>query len=369
MPRKPSCCHIEEEKPKAPSCHSDGGHQSHGHHKKRFDVLFWGSLLGVTLLFVLGVFFPNEITAYPWLETMAHTAHHMVHAMWWGVVIGAIFVGLLSKVPREFIMSMLGKGGTVSGLLRATGAGVLLDLCSHGILMVATKLYERGASAGQVIAFLLASPWNSFSLTLVLIGLIGLKWTLAFIVLSMIIALVTGWIFDRLVARKVLPANHNEVSLPDDFQFWQEAKTRMKNTRFNLTFFKEMVISGIKDSKMVVRWLLFGILLAAVLRAVLDPSQFEQFFGPTFIGLIMTVFVATVLEVCSEGSTPIAADILTRAKAPGNGFAFLMAGVATDYTEIMILKDTAKSWKLALFLPLITVPQVLLVAWLINIYG
>jgi len=46
-----------------------------------------------------------------------------------------------------------------------------------------------------------------------------------------------------------------------------------------------------------------------------------------------------------------------------------MARVATDYTEIMILKDTAKSWKLALFLPLITVPQVLLVAWLINIYG
>ena len=130
-----------------------------------------------------------------------------------------------------------------------------------------------------------------------------------------------------------------------------------------------MVISGVKDSKMVVRWLLFGILLAAVLGAVLDPSQFEQFFGPTFIGLIITVFVATVLEVCSEGSTPIAADILTRAKAPGNGFAFLRAGVATDYTEIMILKDTAKSWKLALFLPLITVPQVLLVAWPINIYG
>lgn len=79
--------------------------------------------------------------------------------------------------------------------------------------------------------------------------------------------------------------------------------------------------------------------------------------------------MATVLEVFSEGSTPIAADIFTRAKAPGNGFAFLMAGVATDYTEIMILKDTTKSWKLALFLPLITVPQVLLVAWLINIYG
>ena len=62
---------------------------------------------------------------------------------------------------------------------------------------------------------------------------------------------------------------------------------------------------------------------------------------------------ATILEVCSEGSTPVAADILTRAKAPGNSFAFLMTGVSTDYTEIMILKDTTKSWKIALFLPLL----------------
>lgn len=31
---------------------------------------------------------------------------------------------------------------------------------------------------------------------------------------------------------------------------------------------------------------------------------------------------AIIFEVCSEGSTPIAVDLLTRAKAPGNSFAF-----------------------------------------------
>ena len=85
------------------------------------------------------------------------------------------------------------------------------------------------------------------------------------------------------------------------------------------------------------------------------------------MGLGITLLVATILEVCSEGSTPIAADILTRAGAPGNSFAFLMGGVATDYTEIMVLRDTTKSLKMALFLPLVTVPQVLLLGWIINI--
>ena len=78
---------------------------------------------------------------------------------------------------------------------------------------------------------------------------------------------------------------------------------------------------------------MYGILLASVIRIVLDPAQFQNYFGPTFNGLAITI-----IQVCSEGSTPLATDILNRAHTPGNGFGFLMSGVATDYTEIAILK-------------------------------
>ena len=336
------------------SCHPE---------KRRIDVLFWGSLVGVTILFFMAFF---EISGQPWLTTLSASVFHMVHSIWWGVLIGAIFIGLLSKVPREFILSILGEGGSFNGLIRSAGAGVLLDLCSHGILMVAVKLYERGASAGQVIAFLIASPWNSFSLTLVLIGLIGFFWTISFILLSLVIAIITGWVFELLVKRGTLPLNQNKVVLPDGFHFWQNAKQGISASKFDLTFCKEVILDGFVESKMVVRWLLFGVLLASIIRVVLDPAQFENYFGPTVAGLAITIIVATIIEVCSEGSTPLATDILNRANAPVNGFAFLMAGVATDYTEIVILKDTTKSWKIALFLPLVTVPQVIIVAMLLN---
>ena len=93
---------------------------------------------------------------------------------------------------------------------------------------------------------------------------------------------------------------------------------------------------------------------------------FQEYFGPSLLGLGATLVSTTIIEVCSEGSTPLAADLLQRAKAPGNAFTFLMAGVSTDYTEILSLKSTTKSWKIALFLPLVTVPQVLIVGYLIN---
>ena len=130
-----------------------------------------------------------------------------------------------------------------------------------------------------------------------------------------------------------------------------------------------MLFDGLKESRMVMRWILFGVLLASSVRALVPTEYFEAYFGPTFLGLTATILVATILEVCSEGSTPIAADILNRAGSPGNSFAFLMGGVATDYTEIMILRDTTQSLKIALFLPLITLPQVIFLGWLINTFA
>jgi len=55
----------------------------------------------------------------------------------------------------------------------------------------------------------------------------------------------------------------------------------------------------------------------------------------------------------------IAADIFSGVGAPGNSFTPLTARVSKDYTEIMSIRDTAQSWKIALFLLLVTLPQVL----------
>jgi len=50
---------------------------------------------------------------------------------------------------------------------------------------------------------------------------------------------------------------------------------------------------------------------------------------------------------------PITADLVTRTQASGIYFSFLMTGVATEYTEIMPLRETTGSWKIAWCLPLV----------------
>ncbi|MDW3094998.1 MAG: permease [Gammaproteobacteria bacterium] len=350
-----SCCNSPKQES---SCHEPGS---------SVDYLLWGSILFCTILYVLHWQFLVVIEQVQWLEVMAQSVYSLLNIVWWGILLGIVMLALLSKVPREFVICVLGTGTGFGGIMRATIGGVLLDLCSHGILMVGAKLYERGASVGQVMAFLIASPWNSFSLTIILFALIGLKWTLFFIFASMLIALFSGWLFDSLEKKGVLPANSHTIELPSEFNFWYEAKMQLSLATFNTNTCLDMLKSGILESRMVVRWILFGVLLASLIRAFVDVSLFQQYFGPTMVGLIFTLIAATVIEVCSEGSAPIAADLLTRAKSPGNSFAFLMAGVSTDYTEVMVLKESTRSWKIALFLPLITVPQIFIIAWLVNL--
>lgn len=359
---KTSCCgshaQPEEKAPTSSCCDSDDA---------KFDWMLWGSLSLVAVLYAFhSLYGSSGISA---LDTAAHAVVELFNTMWWSVVVAALFVGVIARIPQEFVIAILGRGGSVKGILRATAAGVLMDLCSHGILMVGMKLYQKGASLGQVMAFLIASPWNSLSLTLIMIALIGLPWTLAFIVLSMVIAVISGLIFDWLVARNTLPGGVDHQDLPEGFEFKREAKLALSNTRFNSTWFKSVLFEGIQGSRIVVRWLLFGILLAAAIRGFVSLDNFQDYFGPTLLGLGLTLLAATIIEVCSEGSTPIAADLMNRGNAPGNSFAFLMTGVATDYTEVMVIKDTMKSWKVALFLPLVTVPQVVAIALILNNMG
>jgi uncharacterized membrane protein YraQ (UPF0718 family) len=346
-----SCC---GEKTPAPCC---GGGS-----RRSLDWLLWGSL-ALVVAGLAGHFLGG---GPGWWRTFAHGTAEFMGKAWWGLLAGIVAVGIISRLPQELVSGLLGRGGTFSGILRAVFAGTLLDLCNHGILMIGAQLYRKGASLGQTLAFLVASPWNSLSLTLLLAALIGWKWMLVFIGCSMAIGIVTGWIAELLVHRGVLPANPNARDLPAGFRFCpalHEAFRQIKPTPANL---KAMVVGGLQESRMILRWIFFGVVLAAAIRALVPAHLFSQYFGPTLLGLALTLLATTLIEVCSEGSSPIAADLLTRAAAPGNAFTFLMAGAATDYTEILVLRETTRSWKAALALPLITVPQVLVVGWLLN---
>ncbi|MEM9973301.1 MAG: permease [Pseudomonadota bacterium] len=331
---------------------------------RRIDWLLWGSGGIIALSYIAGFILPHDAPFQ--LGVFTHGVHEMMSLMWWGILVGMLAVGLIDKVPREFVIGIIGRDQGARSLLRALAAGVLLDLCNHGVLMVGAKLYERGASLGQVFAFLIASPWNSLSLTIIIGVLMGWGWMVVFLIASLVIALVTGLAVEALERAGRVKPNPNRIDLPADFHVWREAKAGLRATRYDITFARDVARRSVTASRMVLRWLFFGIVLAALIQATVPTEVFAAWFGATLLGLFTTLVAATIIEVCSEGSVPIAGDLMTQAQAPGNAFTFLMAGAATDYTEILILREVTGRLKAALLLPLLTVPQVLVIGWALN---
>ena len=121
---------------------------------------------------------------------------------------------------------------------------------------------------------------------------------------------------------------------------------------------------GLAD--MVLSWLLIGILLASLIGVFVPPHIFHRFLGATPLGLLLTLALAAVLEVCSEGTAPLAFEIYKNTGAFGNVFAFLMGGVVTDYTEIGLVWSNLGR-KTAFWMVAVALPQVVLLGALFNL--
>tara|TARA_Y100000310_G_scaffold318555_1_gene372801 strand:- start:737 stop:1759 length:1023 start_codon:yes stop_codon:yes gene_type:complete len=317
---------------------------------------FWMVSLSIVFLLILSYLIPlfNPVWLAFW---------DFFKLIWWAILLGLLLGGLIDKfIPREYIGKFL-SGNSKKTIINATILGFLMSACSHGILAIAMQLHKKGASIPAVIAFLLASPWANIPVTILLFGFFGAK---AFLLIfaAIIIAIITGLIYQVLERKGLIEQSEKHKII--QFSVRDDIKKRWKAYTFNAKKDISGVLKGMWSlNKMVTWWILLGLFLAAIARAYIPEHIFHDYMGASILGLVITLAVATVIEVCSEGSSPLAFELYRQTGAFGNAFTFLMAGVATDYTEIgLIWSNIGK--KAALWLPVITVPQILLVAVLFN---
>jgi len=305
----------------------------------------------------------------PILEPFRRSLSMYLGRIWWAILLGLFFGGVIDYfIPREYVSHILSRPKKKT-IFYSVILGFFMSACSHGILALSIELHKKGASNPAVIAFLLASPWANIPLTIMLIGFFGLK-ALYIIFCAIIIALTTGFIFQFLESKSLIEKNENTKETKDEFSILTDIKRRLKEYKLTSQSLKKDVkgvFSGsISLANMVLWWILIGLGLASLAAAYIPQGIFQNYMGPTTSGLLVTLILATILEVCSEGTAPLAFEIYRQTFALGNAFVFLMAGVVTDYTEIGLLWCNVGK-KVAIWLPIIAVPQVIAFGILANI--
>ncbi len=289
--------------------------------------------------------------------------------IWWAIIIGLLVGGAVDYyVPRKYISSILAvpKKRTI---FYSVILGFFMSACSHGILALSIELHKKGASNPAVVAFLLASPWANLTITIMLLGFFGLK-ALYIIFSAIVIAVITGLIFQVLEKNDIIEKNDNTMDVEGEFSIISDIKKRMGGYSLSAkTLYSDLkgIFSGAASlGDMVLWWILIGMGIASFAGAYIPQSIFENYMGPTLLGLFVTLALATIIEVCSEGSAPMAFEIFRQTGAFGNSFVFLMAGVVTDYTEIGLLWHNVGK-RTAIWMPIIAVPQVIVLGIIANL--
>jgi uncharacterized membrane protein YraQ (UPF0718 family) len=328
-------------------------------YRERISVIFFFTLVILSISFFVDFLRPFYFAFFDYLGLI-----------WWALLIGFLLGGVIDHyVPSEYVRRYLTlhKKRTV---VYSVFLGFLMSACSHGILAIAIELYKKGASTASVIAFLLASPWANLPITILLFSFFGLN-AFYIVISAVIIAIITGLIYQVLDRKGWIECKYCNVKIDEKFSVRKDIARRLRD--YNLTKenlkndFKGVMRGSWSLTKMVLWWILIGMLMASFARAFIPHEWFMAYLGPTLVGMVVTLVLATVIEVCSEGSAPLAFEIFDQTHAFGNSFVFLNAGVSTDYTEIGLLWSNVGK-RAAILLPIITVPQILILGWLFNVF-
>jgi len=212
----------------------------------------------------------------PFLRPFSDAFWGYMGSIAWAVVLGLVIGGIVDRyVPKEYISKLLSRPKKRT-VFYATGLGLLASACSHGILALSMELHKKGASGPAVISFLLASPWANFPVTLLLIGLFGVKGILI-IVAAVAVALSTGLVFQQLDQKGWVERNRHTPPLSPSFDIRADLKRRIAGYRLTLSQLKQDLVGiargTLELAEMVLGWVSFGIVSRIARKATSAASS------------------------------------------------------------------------------------------------
>lgn len=239
------------------------------------------------------------------------------------LLLGFFFAGLLyAFIPKQRIEKYF-NGKPFQSSVLASLFGIPLPLCSCGVIPTGTAFYKNGASKGGTISFLISTPQTGVDSILATFSLMGLP----FAIIRPIAALLTG-ISGGLITSAI---TQNET---DDRIFRKEEEKQKTVSQKILDVFRYGFVEFIQD---ISKWLVIGLVLAAIISALIPNEFFELLNMPPIIQMLLILVVSIPLYICATGSIPLAAILILKGISPGAAFVLLMAGPATNAATITMI--------------------------------
>lgn len=281
------------------------------------------------------------------------------------LLIGSFVSALLQVYVSDETLVRLFTKHPLLGFPLAAVLGFFFPVCDCGIVPIASRLAQKGVPLPQAMVFMLAAPAVSpITIVSTLYAFPGQpQYAIWRIALGVLIALAVGLLLSlsRQTAKDVL-SSRAAVSCSCGADGWSPryaGKAGRIETIF-ITAGQEFLSMG--------RYVIVGSLLCAIVQQTIPASLFSRSGSAAVLSVLLMLFAAFFLSVCSTSNAFIGRSFLNLFPAPAV-MGFIVMGPMLDLSNLLMLSGSFRKKfvvRLAALLLLVAVPVFLLLSFRIK---
>jgi len=312
-----------------------------------------------------------DIVTYQWFRIVPHS--------YWGDTINffiydTVKIGLLLIAinylmaatryyfPMEKVRNLLLKRRWFGlDYLFAALLGVITPFCSCSSIPLFIGFVGAGIPLGVTFAFLISSPLVNESSLYIFPAMFGMKVTIIYNVVGILIAIIGGFFIQKLGMEKYIK--------PEFLKFKSRVQAEQENggkplpLRELLKYFWE---DGIRITKTVFPYVILGVSIGALIHGFVPASLVTQYLSnKSWWAVPLATLLGAPLYANSVTVIPVMEALVQKGVPLGTALSFMTAIVTVSLPESLILKKVMK-WQLLVVFLGITIMGIMTMGYIFN---
>ncbi|KPN75136.1 MULTISPECIES: permease [Shewanella] len=282
------------------------------------------------------------------------------------VVMIYVIALLRASLDVERVRNYLAGKNKGVGYLLGSIFGAITPFCSCSSIPVFLGFTSAGIPLGITMAFLITSPLINEVAVLLLMSLLGWKFTLLYVAVGMAVGMLGGLLLDAMKAERWLQSFAAEALVCGR---QMTASNAVSTTQRTLSFSERHQFAkaeAIDIFGRVWKWVIIGVGLGAALHGFVPEGWVETHLGQgQWWSVPAAVLIGIPLYSNATGIIPVMESLLANGLPIGTTLAFCMSTVAASFPEFILLKQVMQ-WRLLALLLIVLLTAFTLVGWMFN---
>lgn len=288
------------------------------------------------------------------------------------LIVMIYFIALLrASFNVEKVRDYLAGKNRGIGYVMGSAFGAVTPFCSCSSIPVFLGFTSAGIPVGITMSFLLTSPLINEVAVLLLMSLLGWKFTILYVVIGMAVGILGGFFLDAIKAERWLQSFAADAlkkgqanSLNTTQKITQETPRLTAKERHQFAKTEALEIFG-----RVWKWVVIGVGIGAALHGFVPDGWIEQHLGDgQWWSVPAAVLLGIPLYSNATGVIPIMESLIKNGLPIGTTLAFCMSTVAASFPEFILLKQVMQ-WRLLVTVFLMLLVSFTIVGWLFNAFS